>query len=121
MGTCNGKLGPSCLASRLAAGCTCRFYTPHPARTPPTRAAAAFRTAHLHSGPIPRTKFECAFDAPIIARGKFSTFSDPPYLGGGWPSPGSAVLQLVLVWQAKKAAAEKQAAEEAQKVRSSPH
>jgi hypothetical protein len=35
--------------------------------------------------------------------------------------PGSAVLQLVLVWQAKKAAAEKKAAEEAEKVPSSPH
>ncbi len=35
--------------------------------------------------------------------------------------PGSAVLQLVLVWQAKKAAAEKKAAEEeAEKVPSSP-
>ena len=39
----------------------------------------------------------------------------------GWPSPGSAVLQLVVVWQAKKAVAEKKAAEEAEKVRSSPH
>ena len=44
----------------------------------------------------------------------------PPNLGGGWPSPGSAVLQLVVVWQAKKAVAEKKAAEEAEKVRSSP-
>ncbi len=39
----------------------------------------------------------------------------------GWPSPGSAVLQLVVVWQAKKAVAEKQAAEEAEKVPCSPH
>jgi hypothetical protein len=39
---------------------------------------------------------------------------------GVGPSPGSAVLQLVVVWQAKKAAAEKKAAEEAEKVRSSP-
>ena len=31
------------------------------------------------------------------------------------------MLQLVLVWQAKKAVAEKKAAEEAEKVRSSPH
>ena len=117
------SLGPSCLASRDAAGCTCLFYTPHTARTLPTRVAAAFRTAHLHSGPISRTKFECAFNAPIIARGSFPTFSDPQNLyGGGWPSPGSAVLQLVVVWQAKKAAAEKKAAEEeAEKVPSSPH
>ena len=115
--------GPSCLASRAAAGCTCLFYTPHAARTPPTRAAAAFRTAHLHSGPIARTKFECAFNAPIIARGNFPTFSDPQNLyGGGWPPPGSADLQLVVVWQAKKAVAEKKAAkEEAEKVPSSPH
>jgi hypothetical protein len=49
--------------------------------------------------------------------GKFSDL-----LGGGWPSPGSAVLQLVLVWQAKKAVAEKQAAAAAaEKVPSSPH
>ncbi len=31
------------------------------------------------------------------------------------------MLQLVLVWQAKKVVAEKKAAEEAEKVRSSPH
>ena len=89
--------------------------------TPPTRVAAAFRAAHLHSGPIARTKFRCAFNAPIVARGEFSTFSDPPNLGGGWPPRGSAVLQLVVVWQAKKAVAEKKTAEEAEKVRSSPH
>jgi hypothetical protein len=54
--------------------------------------------------------------------GRFSTFSDPPKSGCGvGPSPGSAVLQLVVVWQAKKAVAEKQAAEEAEKVPSSPH
>ena len=40
----------------------------------------------------------------------------------GWPALlGAAVLQLVVVWQAKKAVAEKKAAEEAEKVRSSPH
>ncbi len=40
----------------------------------------------------------------------------------GRPSPGSAVLQLVLVWQAKKAVAEKKAAEKkAEQVPSSPH
>ena len=44
------------------------------------------------------------------------TFSDPNILGGGWPSPGFAVMQLVLVGQAEKAAAEKKAAEEAEKV-----
>jgi hypothetical protein len=70
-------------AWRVAAGCTYRFYTPHAARKPPTRAAVAFRTAHLHSGPIARTNFECAFNAPIIARGNFPTFSDPPNLYGG--------------------------------------
>jgi hypothetical protein len=54
--------------------------------------------------------------------GRFSTFSDPPKSGwGGWPPPGSALLQLVVGWQAKKAVAEKKAAEEAEKVRSSPH
>ena len=55
--------------------------------------------------------------------GKFSDLFGPPQIGvGGWPSPGSAVLQLVVVWQAKKAVAEKKAAdEEAEKVRSSPH
>jgi hypothetical protein len=39
------------------------------ARTPPTRVAVAFRTVHLHSGPISRTKLRCAFDAPIISDG----------------------------------------------------
>ena len=52
----------------------------------------------------------------------FRPFRTAPKSGwGGWPPPGSAVLQLVLVWQAKKAVAEKKAAEEAEKVRSSPH
>ena len=60
----------------------CRLYTPCATHTP-TRVAVAFRTAHLHCGPIARTKFECAFDARIIARGKFSTFSGPQNLGGG--------------------------------------
>ncbi len=36
-------------------------------------------------------------------------------------SPAAAVLQLVVVWQAKKAVAEKKAAEEVEKVLSSPH
>ena len=40
---------------------------------------------------------------------------------GGWPSPGFAVLQLAPVWQAKQVVAEKKAAEEAEKVPSSPH
>jgi hypothetical protein len=54
--------------------------------------------------------------------GRFSTFffGPPEICVGGWPSPGSAVLQLVVVWQAKKAVAEKKAAEEeAEKVPSS--
>ena len=96
---------------RLRRAARCRLYTPRAA----TRVAVAFRTAHLHCGPIARTKFECAFDARIIARGKFSAFSDPQNLGGG-PAPGFAVLQLGLVWQAKQAVAET----EAEKVRSSP-
>jgi hypothetical protein len=41
-------------ASRSAAGCPCRLYTPRAARTP-THVAVAFRTARLHSGPISRT------------------------------------------------------------------
>jgi hypothetical protein len=116
------SLGPSCLASRVAAGCTCPFYTPHHARTPPTRVAAAFRTAHLHSGPIARTKFRRAFNAPIIATGRFFDLFGPPQIWVGvGPLPGSAVRQLVVVWQAKKAVAEKKAAdEEAEKVPCSP-
>ena len=51
----------------------------------------------------------------------FDLFGPPKSGCGVGPSPGSAVLQLVVVWQAKKAAAEKQAAEEAEKVPSSPH
>jgi hypothetical protein len=42
-------------ASHSAAGCTCRLCTPRAARTPP-RLAYAFRTAHLHSGLIARTR-----------------------------------------------------------------
>ncbi len=107
--------------SRLAAGCTCRLYTPRAACTPPTRVAVAFRTAHLHSGPVARTKFECAINAPIVAR-EFFDLSDAPNLGWGWPSPGFALLHFVLVWQAKKAVANKKATEEeAEKVPSSPH
>ena len=50
----------------------------------------------------------------------FDLFGPPQNPGGGWPPPRSAVLQLVVVWQAKKAVAEKKAAEEAaEKVRSS--
>ncbi len=44
-----------------------------------------------------------------------------PNRGGGWPALGFAVLQLVLVWQAKKApfkaVAKEKAAEEAAQVR----
>ncbi len=97
-------------------------FTPH---TPPTCAAAAFRNAHLHSGPIARTKFRCAFNAPMIARGDFPTFSDPPKSGWGLALAGlcsSAAWFGSLVWQAKKAVAEKKAAEEAEEVvPSSPH
>ena len=45
--------------------------------------------------------------------GIFDPFG-PPKLGRGWPSRGFAVLQLVLVWQAKKQAEAKKAAKEAQ-------
>ena len=48
----------------------------------------------------------------------FRPFRTPELWAGGWPAPGSAVLQLGLVWQAKQALAEKKAAEEAEKVRS---
>ena len=120
MGTREGKLSQTVVFERrgLRRAARCRLYTPTRRARTPTRAAVAFRTAHLHCGPIARTKFECAFDARIIARGKFSAFSDPQNLGGG-PAPGFAVLQLGLVWQAKQAVAAKKAAEEAEKVRSS--
>ena len=95
-------------------------FTPrYAARTPPTRVAAAFRTAHLHSGPISRTKLRRAFDAPIISNGFFRPFGPPPIWVGVGPSPGFAVLPFALVWQAKKAVANKKAAEEAAPVR--PH
>ena len=122
MGRSEGKLSQAVAPSVAACGgmdARCRLYTPCAARTP-TRAAVAFRTAHLHCGPIARTKFGCAFDARVIARGKFSTFSGPPKSGWGvGPAPGSAVLQLGLVWQAKQAVAAKKAAEEAAQVPSS--
>ena len=50
----------------------------------------------------------------------FDLFGPPKIWVGGWPPPGFAVLQLVLVWQAKQAVAAKKAAEEAAQVRSSP-
>ena len=50
----------------------------------------------------------------------FDLVGPPKIWVGGWPAPGSAVLQLGLVWQAKQAVAAKKAAEEAEKVRSSP-
>jgi hypothetical protein len=79
---------PSCAtrrfgALRLAAGCNTRLYNPRASRTPPMRVAVAFRAAHLHSGPIARTKFRSACDAPIIARGDFRPFRIPPKSGWG--------------------------------------
>jgi hypothetical protein len=53
-------------ASRSAAGCPCRFYTPRAART----------------------KLRCAFDAPIISNGLFRPFRTPQNLGGGRPLAG---------------------------------
>jgi hypothetical protein len=53
--------------------------------------------------------------------GTFPDVFGPPQIRvGGWPAPGFAVLQLGLVWQAKQAVAEKKAAEDAEKVPSSP-
>ncbi len=52
----------------------------------------------------------------IVARDFFRPFRTPK-LGGSWPSRGFAVLPFLLVWQAKKAAANKKAAEEAAQVR----
>jgi hypothetical protein len=49
----------------------------------------------------------------------FDLFGPPKICVGVGPSPGFAVLQLVLVWQAKKAVANKKAAEEAAQVLSS--
>ena len=48
----------------------------------------------------------------------FRPFRTPPNLGGGWPSPGFAVLHFVRVWQAKRAVANMKVAEEAAQVRS---
>ncbi len=50
----------------------------------------------------------------------FDLFGPPKIWVGVGPS-GSAVLQFVVVWQAKKAVAEKKTTEEAEKVSSSPH
>ena len=123
MGMREGKLSQAVAPSVAACGGLHAVgCTPHAPRTP-TRVAVAFRAAHLHCGPISRTKFQSAFDAPIISEGifpTFSAFSEPPKSGRGvGPAPGFAVLQLALVWQAKKAVANKKAAEEAAQVR--PH
>jgi hypothetical protein len=52
----------------------------------------------------------------IVAR-EFSDLFGPPKSGWGLALPGFAVLPLVLVRQAKKAVANKKAAEEAAQVR----
>ena len=59
----------------------------HPSRRThaPTLVAVAFRTAHLHSGPISRAKLRCACDAPIIARGLFDVFGPPKIWAGVGP------------------------------------
>jgi hypothetical protein len=103
-------------------GCNTRFYTPRATLTP-TRVAVAFRTAHLHSGPIARAKFRCAFNAPIIARGKFFDLIGPPeiYMVGVGPRRALQFCSTLWFGQAKKAVANKKAAEEAEKVRSSLH
>ena len=89
MGICNGKLAQAVVPS-VAAGGGLRDPLLHPTRRThaPTRVAVAFRTAHLHSGPIARTKLRCAFDAPIILSGLFRPFRTPKNLGGGRPLAG---------------------------------
>ncbi len=51
----------------------------------------------------------------------FDIFGPPKIWVGVGPSPGFAVPPFALVGQARKAVADKKAAEEAEKVRSSPH
>ncbi len=64
-------------------------------RAPPLRLAPRTCTPAPSHGP----NFDARSTRPQSRGVKFSTFSDPPNLyGGGWPSPGFAVLQLILVW-----------------------
>ena len=94
--------------------------TPH---TPQTRADVRRRRVS-HRAPALRphlthqisTRVQCAHNRDRIF---FDIFGPPKICVGVGPSPGFAVLQLVLVWQAKKAVAKKEAAEEAAQVPSS--
>ena len=63
-----------------------------------TRSPPSPGRTHAHA-PSHGPNFDARSTRPSSRGVKFSTFSDPPNLyGGGWPSPGFAVLQLVLVW-----------------------
>ena len=123
MRICNGKLTRAVVP--CVAGCGgLHMSVLHP--TPRAHAANARRGRVSHRAPALRPhlthqiamRIRCAHNRERIF---FDIFGPPKSGWGSAPSPGSAVLQLVVVWQAKKAVAEKKAAEEAEKVRSSPH
>ncbi len=128
MGSCNGKLTRAVVPCVAACG-GLHMSVRHPcaSRTPPpTRAADARRRRVSHRAPALRPhrtdQISMRVQRAHNREGKFSDLFEPPKSGwGGWPPPGSAVLQLVVVWQGKKAVAKKKAAEEAVQVRSSPH
>jgi hypothetical protein len=103
------RSGPPC-ASAFSITC----------RTPSWCVAACggLHVSVLH--PTRRTHARTTKRVAVAFRGIFRPFRTPKIRVGGWPSPGFAVLQLALVWQAKKAVAEKKAAEEFEKVRFLP-
>ena len=122
MGVCSGKL------TRAVVPCVAGCGGLHMSGLHPTRrahAADARRRRVSHRAPALRPhrtdQISMRVQRARKSRGENSRpLRTPQIWVRGWPAPGFAVLQLVVVWQAKKAAAEKQAAEEAEKVPSSP-
>ena len=110
---------PLCRAAcGVAAGCTLSVV--HPMRRTHANARRR-RVSHRAPALRPhrtdqiRMRVRCAHNR----EGQIFDLFGPPEILGVGPAPGSAVLQLGLVWQAKQAVAAKKAAEEAEKVRSS--
>ena len=120
MGTRENKLTQAVVPSVAACG-GLHMSVLHPTRR---RRASPSRFAPRTCTPAPShgPNFDAQSTRPQSRGDFFRPFRTPQIGVGGWPSPGSAVLQLVVVWQAKKAVAVKKAAEEeAEKVPSSPH
>jgi hypothetical protein len=116
--TMTSSLRPLCRASRVAAGCACRLYTQYAMHANARRGRVSHRAPAVrpHCADQIRTRVRCARNR----EGQIFDLFGPPK--SGWVCPRRALQCCSSSWfgQAKKAAAEKKAAEEAEKVRSSP-